>query len=83
MSIFFLSVLRSSTIRYDTRKSCLCNDYSPWLGQRMASGDICICTSPDVLKYIGSFYMLLSATIECQRNVNLQFMTSCYSTLYT
>lgn len=24
---------------------------------------------PDVFKYIGSFYMLLSAAIECQRNV--------------
>lgn len=49
---FFFFVLRSSTIRYDTRKQCLCNDYSPWLGQRMAFAVFSPVQVPDVFKYI-------------------------------
>jgi hypothetical protein len=43
----FFFFLYAFAIRYDTRNQCLYSDYSPWLGQRMAFGDICNCTSPD------------------------------------
>ena len=79
MPIFVLSFYPT---HYDTRNQFLCNDYSPWLRQRMAFGDI-FSTAPDMIEYIGSFFLLLSATIECQRNgKNLRFLMMCYSTLY-